>query len=217
MRNVYRVICVAPDASEALVASPGGLFLYRDGAFQQLADGLVYDAILTEPGVAYAIGKRAIVRVDLEAGDVRRVGAVDDRRLSLELSQDGTSLVAARTWVAAEGPSYVLVARLGEEPLHLRPVARATVEGFPAVSLAAHSLPADTFDVSALEEPIRIEAHAASAPADLDGASFGPVAAAPRPAGRTSADPGGSFPRWPWFAGGALLAAGAVVIRRRSR
>ena len=217
VRNVYRVICVAPDASVALVASPRGLFLYRDGAVQQLADGLVYDAILTEPGVAYAIGKRAIVRVDLEAGDVRRAGAVDDRRLSLELSQDGTSLLVARTWVAAEGPSYVLIARLGEEPLHLRPVARDTVEGFPSVSLPARSLPADTFDVSALEEPIRIEVDAASASPDLDGPSLGPVAAAPRPARRAPADPGGSFPWWPWFVGGALLASGAVVILRRSR
>ena len=217
MRNVYRVICAAPDASAALVASTSGLFLYRDGAFQTLAEGVVYDAVLTEPGITYALRKRSIVRVDLDSGDVRSVGTVGDRRLSLELSRDGRFLVASRTWVAADGSPYVLVARLGDEPLQFRPAARDSLTGFPAVSLPEGVLPADTFDVSALESPIQIEPKAATVAPNLAGPSFGLVAEAPRSGQRTLGSPDGSFPWWSWLVGGAMLAGGAIAIRRRAR
>ncbi|MGH2629535.1 MAG: hypothetical protein ACRDHI_03100 [Actinomycetota bacterium] len=218
MGNVYRVVCAAPDGSAALVASTRNLSLYRDGAFRRLAEGVVYDAVLIEPNIAYAIRKRSIVRVDLGGGEVRLVGTLDDRRLSLELSQDGQFLAVARDWVAAEGSPYVLVARLDEEPLRFRPAARHTLTGFPAVSLPDDALPPDTFDVSALEQPVPVEAAPRPAHPSRANPSFGPVAAVPR-SGRGPGGEDATTPAWPWIAGVFLVgvAGGAVVLRRRSR
>jgi hypothetical protein len=219
--NIYRVVCASPDATSALVASTRGLFLARDHGFERLVDGAVYDAVLAEPDVAYAIGKRSIVRVRLDTGRARRVGTFDDRRLSLELSQDGRQIALARDWVAAESSPWPLVARLDREPLRLRTVARETLRGFPAAMLPEASLPADTFDVSALERPTRIVP--LPAPPGPDGAepSFGPLADPPRSSSRTG-DGGASSNGVLLGLGGLAIAAvlaiaGAIAMRRRGR
>jgi hypothetical protein len=211
-KNIYRVVCASTDGSTALVAARRGLFVWNGGSLRPVAEGSVYDAVVTEPGVAYAIRDRTLIRVDLVSGGVRRVSSFADRRLSLELSLDGRFLAATRWWTAVDAAPAVLVARLDDDPLRFRSVLRSQLEGFPVLSLPDGSVPADTLDISALEQPVRIAA-TEQLSANLAGPSFGPVAAAPRSGRGVEA---GSPVAWVWVAVAIVLAASIFALARRA-
>jgi hypothetical protein len=214
MDSVYRIVCGSDDGSTAVVASTRGLFIVRDGSLERIARGAVYDAVLDGTTI-YAIKERSVIRVDLGSDDVAVdvIGRFDQRRLSIELSQDGRMIALTRDWTATDRASGVLVARLGSDHLRLRMVPKIALEGFPALTVPDGAAPEVVYDLAALPSPIELPP---SEPIEqrLDGPTFGTEAAPPRSA--VSVSP--SATRW-WLMvpAAALMAGGLVLLARRRR
>ena len=213
MNSAYRIVCGSDDGSTVIVPSTRGLFMVRDGTPVRVARGSVYDAVLDGTTI-YAIKERSVIRVDLGSDDVAVdvIGRFDQRRLSIELSQDKRTIALTRDWTAVDRASGVLVARLGSDHLRFRMVPKTALEGFPALTVPDGTAPEVVYDLAALPSPIELPPNE---PIEqrLDGPVFGTEAAPPRSA--TSVSP--STTRWWLVVPVAALVVGLVLFARRRR
>ena len=214
MNSVYRIVCGSDDGSTVIVASTRGLFIVRDGTPVRVAYGAVYDAVLDGTTI-YAIKERSVIRVDLgsDVVAVDVIGRFDQRRLSIELSQDRRTIALTRDWTALDRTTGVLVARLGSDHLRFRMVPKTALEGFPALTVPDGTAPEAVYDLAALPSPVELPPNEPIAQR-LDGPTFGTEAAPPRSATSVSS----STTRW-WLVVpiAALVVGGLVLLVRRGR
>jgi hypothetical protein len=214
MSSVYRVVCGSDDGSTVVVASTRGLFIVRDGPPVRVSRGAVYDAVLDGTTI-YAIKERSVIRVDLGSDDVAVdvIGRFDQRRLSIELSQDGRTIALTRDWTAVDGASGILVGRLGSEPVRFTMVPSTTLDGFPTLTILDGAAPDVVYDLTALSSPTEFPP---SEPIGqrLDGPTFGPEAPPPRSAIAAAES---TVPSWLLVSVAAVMASGLVLIARRRR
>jgi hypothetical protein len=215
MRYGYRIVCGSEDGSSVVVGGTRGLFIVRDGGTPvRVSRGAVYDAVV-DGDTIYAIKERSLIRVDLASDDLAAevIGRFDQRRLSLELSEDRRRIALTRDWTAVDGAPGVLVGRLGSDPLRFTSVARTTLDGFPALTIPEGAVPREVYDVTALPSPTR---YPPSDPIEqrLDGPSFGTEAPPPRSA---IASASSAVPWWVLVPMAALIVGGLMLIARRRR
>jgi hypothetical protein len=141
------------------------------------------------------------------------IGRFDQRRLLIELSQDGRTIALTRDWTAVDGASGILLGRLGSEPVRFTTVRSTTLDGFPTLTIPDGAAPDVVYDLTSLPAPTEFPP---SKPIEqrLDGPTFGTEAPPPRSAIAAAES---TAPWWLLGPVASLVAGGLLLVARRRR